>query len=258
MTYNIRYATERDEENQWENRKSHLTEQISFHAPDVFGVQEALLLQLNFIDSVLVNYSYLGVGRDDGKKQGEYCAIFYDKRKIQLVSHDTFWLSKTPETPSKDWDAAYKRICTYAYFRDKLSGKKFWVFNTHFDHIGEIAREKSAELIVAKTRELTSDGEAVFVMGDFNLNEKSKAIGFLSGQFDDARMASETIPFGPFGTFTGFEYNEPVKDRIDYIFCSKNMVKVKKYGVLTDSKSQRFPSDHFPVMIKAEILEVKN
>lgn len=257
MTYNIRYATERDGDNQWEKRKLHLSEQILFHAPDIFGVQEALESQLNFIDSVLVDYSYIGVGRNDGKMQGEYCAIFYDNRRLNLLTQNTFWLSETPETPSKDWDAAYKRICTYAYFKDKLSGNQFWVFNTHFDHIGKIAREKSAELIVDKTKGLADDGEVVFILGDFNLNEKSKAIGLLTSHYNDARSASETNPFGPFGTFNGFKFNEPVQDRIDYIFCSKENVQVKKYGVLTDSKAQRYPSDHFPVMIKAEIGEAK-
>jgi len=257
MTYNIRYATESDGENQWEKRKAHLSDQLLFHAPDIFGVQEGLQLQLNFLDSQLTNYTYLGVGRDDGKIGGEYCAIFYNKTKIDLLEHDTFWLSQTPEMPSKDWDAAYKRICTYAHFSDRATGINFWVFNTHFDHIGDIAREKSAELIVQKAEELVQDGEAVFIMGDFNLNENSKAIRYISKHYNDARKVSENSPFGPFGTFTGFVFHEPVKDRIDYIFCSKDLVKIKKYGVLTDSKQQRYPSDHFPVMIHAEITDKK-
>lgn len=259
MTYNIRYATVNDGENQWEKRKEFVSEQILFYAPDVFGIQEGLAQQVSYLDESLVNYSFVGVGRDDGKEKGEYCAIFYNKEKYQLLAEQTFWLSDTPEKISKGWDAALERICTYAFFTDKTTGNNFWVFNTHFDHIGELAREKSAELIVQKVEEVNKDRFPVFILGDFNLNEKSKAIRYLSSHFNDSRQVSMAKPFGPFGTFTGFEFHEPVKDRIDYIFCSKELVKVEKYGVLTDSKNERYASDHFPVLIKAEIkLPTKN
>jgi len=259
MTYNIRYATVNDGENQWEKRKEFLSDQLHFYAPDIFGIQEGLEQQVKYLDENLEEYAFVGVGRDDGKTKGEYCAIFYNKQKFQLLGEHTFWLSETPDKISKGWDAAYERICTYAFFMDRTTGSNFWVFNTHFDHIGELAREKSAELIVQTIKEINKDEFPVFVLGDFNLNEKSKAIGYLSSNFNDARNISLENPFGPFGTFTGFKFHEPVKDRIDYIFCSKEVVVVKKYGVLTDSKNEKYPSDHFPVMIKAEIqIPVKN
>jgi len=259
MTYNIRYATVNDGENQWEKRKEFLSDQLHFYAPDIFGIQEGLEQQVKYLDENLEEYAFVGVGRDDGKAKGEYCAIFYNKQKFQLLGEHTFWLSETPDKISKGWDAAYERICTYAFFMDRTTGSNFWVFNTHFDHIGELAREKSAELIVQTIKEINKDEFPVFVLGDFNLNEKSKAIGYLSSNFNDARNISLENPFGPFGTFTGFKFHEPVKDRIDYIFCSKEVVVVKKYGVLTDSKNEKYPSDHFPVMIKAEIqIPVKN
>ena len=259
MTYNIRYATVKDGENQWEKRKEFLSDQLHFYAPDIFGIQEGLEQQVNYLDENLEEYAFVGVGRDDGKTKGEYCAIFYNKQKFQLLGEHTFWLSETPDKISKGWDAAYERICTYAFFMDRTTGSNFWVFNTHFDHIGELAREKSAELIVQTIKEINKDEFPVFVLGDFNLNEKSKAIGYLSSNFNDARNISLENPFGPFGTFTGFKFHEPVKDRIDYIFCSKEVVVVKKYGVLTDSKNEKYPSDHLPVMIKAEIqIPVKN
>lgn len=253
MTYNIRYATVNDGENQWEKRKEYLAEQLLFYSPDIFGIQEGLKEQVNYLDESLKTYTFIGVGRDDGKSKGEYCAIFYNKDKFQLLGEDTFWLSETPEKVSKGWDAAYERVCTYAFFRDKTTGNSFMVFNTHFDHIGEKAREKSAELIVEKIKELNRDELPVFILGDFNLNEKSKAISYLSSHYDDARKVSLEKPFGPLGTFTGFEFHEPVKDRIDYIFCSKGIITIKKYGVLTDSKHERYPSDHFPVMIQATV-----
>ncbi len=253
MTYNIRYATVNDGENQWERRKAHAGAQILFYAPDIFGIQEGLVQQVNYLDASLENYDFVGAGRDDGKTKGEYCAIFYNKYKFQLLGEHTFWLSETPEKVSKGWDAAYERICTYAFFMDKATGNNFWVFNTHFDHIGELARQKSAELIVEKIKEVNKDELPVFILGDFNLNEETRAIHYLSSHYNDARKVSSQEPFGPFGTFTGFEFHEPVKDRIDYIFCSKDIIEVKKYGVLTDSKEGRYPSDHFPVMIQAVI-----
>ena len=253
MTYNIRYATVNDGENQWEKRKDEVSSQLHFYAPDIFGIQEGLKEQVSYLDASLQRYAFVGVGRDDGKSKGEYCAIFYNKDKFQLLGEHTFWLSETPEKVSKGWDAAYERICTYAFFMDKTTGNNFWVFNTHFDHIGEMAREKSAELIVEKIKEVNKDEAPVFILGDFNLNEKSEAIVYLSSHYNDARKVSLAKPFGPFGTFTGFQFHEPVKDRIDYIFCSKDIIKVKKYGVLTDSKEERYPSDHFPVMIQAEV-----
>jgi len=253
MTYNIRYATVNDGENQWEKRKEYVSEQLLFYAPDIFGIQEGLAHQVNYLDESLASYAFVGVGRDDGKAKGEYCALFYNKDKFQLLGEHTFWLSETPEKVSKDWDAALERICTYAKFKDKISGNIFFVFNTHFDHIGEVAREKSAELIVETIKEVNKDDFPVFILGDFNLNEKSKAIKYLSAHYNDARRVSKGKPFGPFGTFTGFEFHEPVKDRLDYIFCSKELINVKKYGVLTDSKEGRYPSDHFPVIIQAEI-----
>ncbi|WKK64883.1 endonuclease/exonuclease/phosphatase family protein [Lutimonas zeaxanthinifaciens] len=250
MTYNIRYATDSDGENSWENRKGFLTDQIRFYGPDIFGIQEGLKVQVDHLDLELSDYNFVGVGRDDGIEKGEYCAVYYKKDKFQLLGHETFWLSEKPQEPSKGWDAAFERICTYAFFMDRTTGNNFWVFNTHFDHVGVKARNNSVKLIKKKIDELNKDNYPVFILGDFNLNDKSDGILYLSEHFNDTRHLSETRPFGPFGTFTGFEFHEPVQDRIDYIFCSKENVQVKKYAVLTDSKEQKYPSDHFPVYVE--------
>jgi len=255
MTYNIRYATANDGDNQWEKRKEFLTDQISFYAPDIFGIQEGLQHQVDFIDEQLAIYDFIGVGRDDGDKKGEYCAIFYNKEKLDLLGQSTFWLSTSPEKVSVGWDAAMERICTYGFFMEKETGAMFWVFNTHFDHIGELAREKSSELIVQKIREINKDHLPVILMGDFNLNDQSKAIIYLSSNFNDSRNISLNSSFGPYGTFTGFKFHEPVKDRIDYIFCSKENIQVEKYAVLTDSKDSKYPSDHFPVFVEIKFIK---
>ena len=255
MTYNIRYATSNDGDNQWEKRKDFLTDQIRFYSPDIFGIQEGLQHQVDFIDKQLATYDFIGVGRDDGEKKGEYCAIFYNREKLDLLGQSTFWLSISPEKVSVGWDAAMERICTYGFFMEKETGAMFWVFNTHFDHIGEIARQKSSELIVQKIKEINKDNLPVILMGDFNLNEQSKAIKYLSSSLDDSRNTSLNRPFGPFGTFTGFKFHEPVKDRIDYIFCSKENIQVEKYAVLTDSKDGKYPSDHFPVFVEVKFVK---
>ena len=247
MTYNIRYATANDGDNQWEKRKDFLSAQISFQAPDIFGIQEGLQHQVAYLAEQRTSFDFIGAGRDDGAEKGEYCAIFYNKEKFDLLGQNTFWLSATPEKVSVGWDAAMERICTYGLFMDKASGAMFWVFNTHFDHIGELAREKSAELLVQKIKEVNKDDFPVILMGDFNLNDQSKPIKYLSAIFNDSRNVSVKAPFGPFGTFNEFQFHEPVKDRIDYIFCSKENIQVEKYAVLTDSKDSKYPSDHFPV-----------
>ncbi|HSI69568.1 MAG TPA: endonuclease/exonuclease/phosphatase family protein, partial [Gillisia sp.] len=142
MSYNIKYATENDGENSWSKRKDHLTNQIKFFHPDVLGVQEALHGQMEHIKDNVADYQYVGAARDDGKTKGEYSAIFYNSSKFELLEESTFWLSETPNSPSKGWDASFPRVCTYVKLKEKESGKEFWVFNTHFDHEGDEAREK--------------------------------------------------------------------------------------------------------------------
>ncbi|SHG57702.1 Metal-dependent hydrolase, endonuclease/exonuclease/phosphatase family [Salegentibacter echinorum] len=252
MTYNIRYQNENDGENSWSKRKSHLANQLKYHQPDIFGVQEALVNQLNYIGQALPGYEYLGVGRDGGEK-GEFCAIFYDSEQFEVLQEDTFWLSETPNEISKAWDAAYKRICTYAKFKEKESGKIFWVFNTHFDHVGEQARINSAKLIWEKVSALNTQDLPVFVMGDLNLEPNVAPIKFLAEKMQDSKKIAQ-LKFGPEGTFNGYKFDEPVTRRIDYIFVN-NKVEVLKYAVLSDSKDLKYPSDHLPVIISAEFLD---
>ena len=253
MTYNIRYDTSNDGENQWSERKDFLSNQISFYSPDVFGIQEGLHHQLLYLNETLINYKYVGVGRDDGQEKGEYCAIFYNSKKLKLIKSDTFWLSETPNKISVGWDASMERICTYILLKDVKTNQQFWVFNTHFDHIGNEARINSTALIFDKINELNSENTPVILMGDFNLTPDSKPIQYLSKVMNDSKNSSKSKPFGPIGTFNGFHFNEPVSKRIDYIFTSKNNIKVVKYAVLSDSKNLKYPSDHLPVFVKIKL-----
>lgn len=251
MTYNIRYDSPNDGENHWELRKRWMSNQIKFVEPEVLGIQEGLFHQVSFLDDALSDYSYVGVGRDDGKMNGEYSAIFYKNSSLNVIVSSTFWLSDTPEKPSKGWDAALERICTYALFERKNSKEKFWVFNTHFDHVGDTARIKSVDLILAQINKLNIECLPVFLMGDLNLEPSSEPIKKLSEEMIDARYYSTALVFGPQGTFNGFKHNEPVTRRIDYIFTGKKGAVVKKYAVLSDSKDRKYPSDHLPVVIEA-------
>ena len=252
MSYNIKYANENDGENSWSQRKKHITNQIKFYKPDIMGVQEALLGQLKHFQTEIDTYKYVGVGRDDGREAGEFSAIFYNSEAFEVLEEDTFWLSETPQKISVGWDASMERICTFAKFKELNSGKNFWVFNTHFDHIGEKARENSAMLIWKRISALNKEGLPVILMGDLNLEPQSSAIQFLSEKMNDTKEVA-AIRFGPEGTFNAYNFKEAVTRRIDYIFTSKNNIRVKKYAVLSDSKDLKYPSDHLPVFVEIKI-----
>lgn len=252
MSYNLRLDTESDGVNQWNNRKAWLADQVLFYGPDFMGVQEALPQQVAYLDSTFTNYSHIGVGRDDGKSKGEHSAIFYNSNKYKLVQQSTFWLSETPEKPSLGWDADYNRVCTYGLFEDKTTKKQLWVFNTHFDHVGNIARVESAKLILKKIKELNKQNLPFVLTGDFNLEETSESIKLLAANLDDTKTVARHT-FGPSGTYNAFEFTKPVTRRIDYIFVSKKGIAVNKYAVLSDSKDCKYPSDHLPVYAEITI-----
>ncbi len=255
ISYNIRYDNPNDKPNHWNNRKDFLIAQLNFYAPDIFGAQEGLIHQLKAIDEGLKNYNYFGVGRDHGDDRGEFTAIFYNTKKFNLLKESTFWLSQTPDVPSKGWDAALPRICTYGLFENKEDGSRFLVFNTHFDHVGVQAREESSKLILKKIKELNPSNLPVVLTGDFNLESDSPGVQVILGEMEDAHIAAGKNAFGPSGTFNGFDFNKPVEGRIDYIFISPNSIEVIKSAILSDSKDLRYPSDHFPVFAR---LRLKN
>ncbi len=247
ITYNIRLDVASDGENAWSNRKDKVCGLLTFYEPDVFGVQEAVPKQMAYIDSALLAYSFVGVGRDGGNS-GEYSAIFYKSNRFKVIEQSTFWLSETPDTVSFGWDAAFRRICTYALFKDKESGKKFWVFNLHLDHMGQEARINGVKLVIQKIGNLNTDNYPVILMGDFNATMDSEPIHLVSQSLVNSREASSLV-YGSNGTFNGFKFHEPALERIDYIFTSPNGFKVLKYAVLTDSYNCHYPSDHFPVLV---------
>jgi endonuclease/exonuclease/phosphatase family metal-dependent hydrolase len=250
VTYNLRYNNSGDGENAWGNRKEQVKALIRFHEFEIFGTQEGLIDQLNDL-ATMKEYSFIGVGRDDGKTEGEHSAIFYRNARFEVLDKGDFWLSETPEKPSYGWDAKIRRICSWGKFRDKTDNKIFFVFNAHFDHRGVEARRQSGILMVKKIKEIAGNNTAFF-LGDLNSTPDTEQIETLSSFLNDSYKVSQMPPYGPVGTSNGFNFNAPLQRRIDYIFVSDN-IKVLKYGGLSDSYEQKYPSDHLPVMIKALI-----
>ena len=251
ISYNIRYDNNWDVENSWKIRRKKISQILIQYSPSIVGIQEGLLNQVQYIDSSLINYDYVGVGRDDGKEKGEFCAIYFDTTRYVLSKNSTFWLSETPDTISVGWDAALERICTYGLFKDRITRKAFWVFNTHFDHIGIIAREKSSELILKRINKINSQSLPVILTGDFNSIPNSPPVQEIITELSDALQISSEKLQGPRGTFNGFNEDLPIEKRIDYIFTNK--LKVLSYTHINDRlDNNRHISDHLPVMIKIQ------
>ena len=244
-TYNLRMDTPYDSLNAWSYRKDNVKALIRYHDFDIVGTQEGFYHQLEDLAGI-PGYAYLGVGRDDGRQAGEYAAILYKKDALQVLGSGNFWLSETPGTPGKGWDATCcNRICSWAKFQHKASQTAFYVFNVHFDHQGVTARRESGKLMVRKIQEIAGN-EAVICTGDFNSTPDTEQILTLAGFLRDARTASLAPPYGPEGTFNSRFANPIYPRRIDYIFVSDNIL-VDRYAVLTDHDGTHYPSDHLPV-----------
>lgn len=277
-SYNIRYDNkwDREADNAWEERLPVIASILNWEEVDVFGAQEVLVHQLKDMEQALPDYAYYGVGRDDGKEEGEFAPVFYKKDKFKLLQTGDFWLSETPDKPSVGWDAALPRICTYVELEEKETGKRFWFFNLHMDHIGIKAREESSKLVVNKIKEIAEE-DPVFLTGDFNVDQKNEIYTILSksGILNDAfEETDQKMAWN--GTFNAFDTALWTDSRIDHIFVTKG-VEVDKYAVLTETyrrvltdeevkkgdfpeelSSQpaevRLPSDHFPIFARVRLL----
>jgi endonuclease/exonuclease/phosphatase family metal-dependent hydrolase len=254
MTFNIRLDLASDGPNAWPYRRDWVASLIRFHAPDAVGVQEALAHMLTELDTRLPGFARVGVGRADGREGGEFSAILYRTDRLELLDGGTFWLSPTPEVAgSKGWDAAIERIATWARFRDRRTGCSHLHLNTHFDHIGEQARQESARLIRHRIAGLAGD-LAIIVTGDLNADPRSvpyriftrDTLAGASAPLRDAFDASSGGHYGPTSSWTAFKAIEPGR-RIDYVLVSTH-IPVLMHGILPDSWDGRFPSDHLPVL----------
>lgn len=278
-SYNIRYKNSGDSVNGnvWEKRCQVICDQVNFMSPDIFGTQEVLHGQLLDMIDRLDGYDYIGVGRDDGAKAGEYAAVLYKTDRLRLLDQGNFWLSETPDRPGLGWDAACVRVCSWGKFARQTASddEAFYFFNLHMDHVGVTARREGAKLVVRKIREI-AQGAPVIVTGDFNVDQTDEIYsiftqsGLLVDSYDEARLR-----FAENGTFNSFNPDLYTESRIDHIFVSPGS-HVDAYGVLTNGYWQsdeassattikghdapqeidfarfirRVPSDHYPVFVR--------
>ena len=249
ITWNIRMNSPGDGVNAWPARKEKVFAFVREINPQVICMQEVLAEQLEDLTRALPQYSWFGAGRDDGKRAGEYVPVFYSKKRYTLLKGDHFWLSETPAVPGKrGWDAACVRMVTWVCLSDKLSKDTLFVFNTHFDHIGEKARLMSARMLTHAVDSLCGN-KPVIVTGDFNSTDQDKPYKVITDAgLKDSRAVSFKSPVGPVYTFTGFAVDGKPGERIDFLFV-RNTKPVQKYIVREDSSGGYYLSDHLPVMV---------
>lgn len=258
LSFNIRFGTAQDEENSWKFRKEMVFDLLQEQKAEIVALQEALHFQITEIIQSLSGYKYIGVGRDNGDTLGEYSAILYKDKIFRVLDQGTFWLSDHPDQiASIDWGNACTRICTWSHFQQLNTGQKFYVYNLHLDHVSQISREKSIELLKQKIAE-QSNTSPLIITGDFNAGELNPAIINLKkglpknanqqgikiiDSFRDVFPQAENV-----GTFHAFK-GQSTRDKIDYIFVDHHF-KILDAAIIKTNKSGRYPSDHFPVMAK--------
>ncbi|WP_320111250.1 endonuclease/exonuclease/phosphatase family protein [Draconibacterium orientale] len=256
MSFNIRYDNPEDSIQGWNFRKDNVVKMIRFHDVDIIGMQEVLHNQLMDLKERLPQYDFVGVAREDGKEDGEYSPVFYRKDKYRKVDGGTFWLSETPEAPSFGWDAACRRITTWVILKEQNSNKEIAFFNTHFDHVGKVARKKSAALLLTQVQQL-AENRAVIVTGDFNVTRDSETIKIMTdptGEFslNNCNELAE-LTYGPDWTFHDFgsiPYSK--RQMIDFVFSSQSG-GIEKYAVLSEDIDGVYLSDHCPVFVQLGI-----
>lgn len=250
ICFNIRYDNKDDGEFAWNNRKDAVVKMIETQKPQIIGMQEVLHNQLTFLTKNLKNYSAIGVGRDDGKTKGEYAPLLYDKKQLKVVKTGYFWLSETPNTPSKGWDAACERIATWAVFENKTDKKQFICINTHFDHIGQTARKNSGTQMLDSIKVLASTLPAI-IMGDFNATIDDPSLAPIMSKTQNVRSIQKRFAQQqPAYTFIGFTPGTK-KQLIDHIFIKG--FKAKDYQIIQDTYGVKQLSDHLPVMCILEL-----
>lgn len=242
MSYNIRLGSANDGTNSWHMRYAATAEMIEDQKPDVFGVQEALDYQINFIQENFTDYKSVGVGRENGKKEGEHMSIFWNKKTVSMIKWGTFWLSETPEEPSMGWDAACKRTATWALMKCRKTGKKFYFVNTHLDHKGSEAQKNGLKLIVDRIDDINPEGYPMVLIGDFNITPDNPNLVELDSKMQSVRKVAEKTD--SHDTFNGWGRGKGV---IDYIYASGFSAYPEYQTVTKRYADRKFVSDHYPV-----------
>lgn len=245
-TFNIKYDNPSEGVHAWDQRKQSIVSFIAIEKLDIIGMQEVLHNQLSYLLENLSGYKSIGRARDDGKSKGEFSPVLYNSKRYHLIDSATFWLSETPAIPSKGWDAAFPRVCSWAKLKDIKTADTLLVLNTHFDHVGKKARAESVDLILSKIDSMNFSGK-IILMGDFNLEPNAlpiqhiKKVGFKDAYYADLNL-------GPQGTFNGFKIGENYDRRIDYVFYQH--LEPLHYCNFSLRIENTFLSDHFPVIVE--------
>ncbi len=251
MTYNIRLDVESDGPNRWSARRDQFIGQIAFVRPDILGLQEVVAGQKADLERGLPDYQFVGVGRDDGKNAGEFSNLAVDRKAFRIASTGNFWLSETPDRPSKGWDASYIRIATWAHLVGLKDGRRILAVNTHMDNDGAVARREGARLIRDFVQGHRQAGERVIVTGDFNSTPDSSPYRLMTGpplSLKDSKVASANPSLGPDSSWNDFKLVPDDPQRIDFVFSDPAM-KVERYSVLAwHFDGPRTASDHYPVV----------
>lgn len=257
ITLNLRYDNPHDSLNAWSYRSHIVNGFFKNEKPDLIGMQEVLVNQYIFLDSVLSDYSSVAVGRSDGSKGGEMNPVFFKKDRFDLIRTKTFWLSDKPEVAgTQAWGANLPRIVTWVELSEKTSLKHFYFFNTHFAHDSDSARILSSQLLLNRVDSITG-GFPFVITGDFNMLISSRGYDILTGPFESIPLLNDTYavtekrPVGPAYTFNGFS-EETSAGRIDYIFV-RNGMKVLEHRTFIKKDHNIYISDHWPVMARISL-----
>lgn len=251
MSYNVRVDVSEDGEHRWPNRRHASLNLIRTEQPTIFGVQEALPWQYQYLaDSLSAEYGSYGVGREDGVARGEYMAIFYRKDQVELLDCGTFWLSETPEVPSRGWDAMCRRTCTWTKLKMKESGKTFFYFNTHLDHVGAEARRQSLLMIAERIKEYAAADEPVFLTADFNSTVDQPIYEPIKALLIDSRMEAPESDHRATLNRWRADQKERADCVIDHIFVRG--VEPQSFKMLDGDYGAPFISDHYPVLLRAQ------
>jgi len=259
MSFNIRYGTADDRQNHWERRRDLVFATLRDEKPDVAGLQEALRFQIDEIRSALPGYGEVGQGRDAGSPSNEFTVILYRRDRLEVADEGTFWFSDTPEVAgSRSWGNRIPRICSWARFLERETGRGFYIYNVHIDHESQASRERSVQFLLKVIR-LRRTLDPVVVTGDFNAGEHNPVIGYMKGErLPGGAGGDEPVPpalvdtfrvlhpdDSDAATFHGFT-GRVTGEKIDFIFAAP-WVRVLDAAILRRHDDGRYPSDHYPV-----------
>ncbi|MBR0509035.1 MAG: endonuclease/exonuclease/phosphatase family protein [Clostridia bacterium] len=244
MSYNV-YVVD-DLIHSHDRRAPGVVHTIRSEMPDVFCLQEANADWMERISSTMPEYAYVGRGRDPGDNAGEFSPVFYNTERFTLSDGGTFWFSDTPDTPSRTWLSRYRRICSWAVLQETGSGFTFAVFNSHWDHLSVVSRNRSARLLLQKAAVLAPDMPVVLT-GDFNCKENTVAYETLiDAGFADCRYcAAETCDLGSFHSY--LRSDTAGERSIDHILFDDRYAAADTFRVITDKYDGMYPSDHFAI-----------